>query len=111
VEVRGEVKPLRADLLHYSNPTIASYVGKIPFYADLYLERQLASGARWHVLPAIVRSAWRFVRAYFLRRGFLDGYPGFFIAASTAYAALVRHSRLFEHQQPKLPPCPTRPSP
>jgi hypothetical protein len=52
-------------------------------------------------MTVVIRSAWRFLRAYIFRRGFLDGYPGFFIAASTAYATLVRHSRLYEHLQNK----------
>jgi glycosyltransferase involved in cell wall biosynthesis len=106
VELTGPVTALHSDLWHFSNPTIASYVAKMPYFADLYLERQIASGARWQTLPVVIRCGWRFVRSYVFKRGFLDGYPGFFIAAATAFGALVRHSRLYEHQQPKLPPCP-----
>jgi glycosyltransferase involved in cell wall biosynthesis len=97
VELTGPCATINADLLHYSNPTISSYVQKMNYFADAHLQRQLADGARWSAASAVSRSAWRFLRAYFLRRGFLDGYPGFFIAASTAYSTLVRHSRLFEH--------------
>lgn len=104
VEVSGKVKTLRGDLLHYSNPSINGYVQKIPYYADLYLQRQLAEGVRWRPLPVIGRAAWRFLRAYFLKRGFLDGYPGFFLAVSTAYAALVRHTKLYEHLNQRPPP-------
>jgi len=110
VALEGPQCRLCGDLHHYTNPTIASYVQKIPYYADLYLERQLAAGARWSAIPVLFRSLWRFFRAYIFRLGFLDGYPGFFIAASTAYATLVRHSRLYEHEQqqrtasPCLPP-------
>jgi len=102
--VRGKIGKLRADLLHYSNPTISDYVQKMNYFADAYLQWQLKEGVRWSAAGAIFRSGWRFVRAYFLRAGFLDGYPGFFIAASTAYSTLVRHSRLFEHLQAKEPP-------
>ena len=91
--------------MHFSSPTIADYLGKFPFYSELYLQRQLEEGARWSALPVIVRSLWRFVRAYVIRRGFLDGYPGFFIAASTAYGALFRHTRLYEHQRIRPPAC------
>jgi len=109
--VDGPTAKLRHDLLHYSNPNISSYVLKINYFADLYLQEQLAEKARWSAAGAIFRPAWRFVRAYFLRRGFLDGYPGFFIAASTAYSTLVRHSRLFESLQPGPPPCAPTKSP
>ena len=105
VALPGPSTLLPGDLLHYTNPDISSYVRKINYFADLFLERQLAAKARWSAAGAVARAAWRFVRAYFLRLGFLDGYPGFFIAASTAYSTLVRHSRLFEHRQPKSPPC------
>jgi glycosyltransferase involved in cell wall biosynthesis len=112
VELSGPCRTLTADLLHFSNPTVNGYVRKIPYYADLYLQRQLDEGRRWNAPAVIFRSGWRFIRGYVLKRGFLDGYPGFFLAVSTAYGALVRHTRLFEHHQPAEPPSltPTRPS-
>jgi glycosyltransferase involved in cell wall biosynthesis len=109
IELDGAPTRLRGDLHHYSNPTIRSYVEKINYFADIFLMRQLEAKTPWCAPSVIFRSAWRFVRAYVFRLGFLDGYPGFFIAASTAYATLVRHSRLYEHLHPtSLPhePCP-----
>jgi glycosyltransferase involved in cell wall biosynthesis len=103
VLLEGPVKRLWADLHHYTNPTITAYLNKFPYYADLYLKRQLDSEARWSSMGVVVRSLWRFVRAYVFRRGFLDGYPGFFIAFSTAYSTLFRHTRLYEHMQPSSP--------
>jgi glycosyltransferase involved in cell wall biosynthesis len=105
VEAQGPCATLAGDLLHYSNPNISSYVSKINYFADVYLQRQLAGQARWSAPGAVFRAGWRFARAYFIRLGFLDGYPGFFIAASTAYSTLVRHSRLFEHLQSTPPVC------
>ncbi len=107
VELQGVRTKLCGDLHHYTNPSIESYVTKINYFADIYLQRQLAAKARWSAPAVVIRSAWRFLRAYFFKLGLLDGYPGFFIAASTAYATLVRHSRLYEHQHlPAPPPCP-----
>jgi glycosyltransferase involved in cell wall biosynthesis len=111
VELAGSAIRLAGDLHHYSNPTISSYVQKINFYSDVFLERQLAAGKKWSAWSAAGRSGWRFLRAYFFRLGFLDGFPGFFIAASTAYSTLVRHSRLYEHRQKDRQPCPPPKSP
>lgn len=105
VEVQGTCTTLAGDLLHYTNPNISGYVEKINYFADLYLQRQLAEKARWSAPAAVFRAVWRFVRSYFLRLGFLDGYAGFFIAASAAYSTLVRHSRLFEHLRSRQPVC------
>ncbi len=97
-------RKMAADLLHFSFPNMSRYVQKINVFADVYLQRQITAGKTWSALGAISRSFWRFFRAYVLRAGFLDGFPGFWIAASTAYQTFIRHSRLFEHLQPTDPP-------
>lgn len=111
IELNGPSKKLGGDLHHYTNPTINSYVQKINYFSDIFLQRQLEAKTKWSAPSVIVRSAWRFMRAYFFRLGMLDGFPGFFIAASTAYSTLVRHSRLYEHFHSDSPPCPPRKSP
>jgi glycosyltransferase involved in cell wall biosynthesis len=108
IELTGPQKKLAGDLHHYTNPTINSYVQKMNYFADIFLQRQLESKTVWSAPSVVVRSGWRFLRAYIFRRGFLDGFPGFFIAVSTAYATLVRHSRLYEHlHSAPPPPCPS----
>jgi glycosyltransferase involved in cell wall biosynthesis len=98
LKVDGKTTHLKGDLLHYSYPSLTTFINKIIYFSDIYLDRQLDAGKRWRLHNAIFRPLWRFFRAYFLRLGFLDGFPGFFIAASTAFNALVRHSRLYEYQ-------------
>jgi glycosyltransferase involved in cell wall biosynthesis len=107
----GKAKKLPGDLYHYTNPTISSYVQKINFQSDNFLQRQLEAKSGWFASFVIFRSGWRFFRAYFLRLGFLDGFPGFFIAASNAYGTLVRHSRLYEHLHSEGMPDPPQKSP
>lgn len=111
IEPKGPAEKLRGDLHHYTNPTINSYVQKINYFSDIFLQRQLEAKKRWSAAAVVSRSGWRFLRGYVFRLGFLDGFPGFFIAASTAYSTLVRHSRLYEHLHPDGPPCPPRKSP
>ena len=38
----------------------------------------------------------RFARAYLLKRGFLDGVPGFVIAAATACHVFLKYAKLWE---------------
>lgn len=96
VECDGDVATLRGDLHHYSFPTLSSHVAKITPFADLFVRQQEAKGGRFSLAAAVFRPAWRFFRAYVLRRGFLDGFPGFYIAWATAFSTLVRYSRLYE---------------
>ena len=100
----GPVATLAGDLHHYSFPTLASHVAKINPFADLFMRQQEVRGTRFSLGATVVRPGWRFVRAYILRRGFLDGFPGLYIAWATAFGAFVRYSRLYENQHRKLPP-------
>ena len=104
LEVPGPVKMCMGDLHHFSFPTMARYVEKINIFADESLKRQLAAGKSWSLGETLFRPLWRFVRAYLLRRGFLDGFPGLWIAWSTAYQTFVRYSRLYEHHHQRKTP-------
>jgi glycosyltransferase involved in cell wall biosynthesis len=106
IECRGPVATLRGDLHHYSFPTLASHIAKINPFADLFVRQQQERGAIFSLRAAVFRPAWRFFRAYLLRRGFLDGFPGFYIAWATAFGAFVRYSRLYEEENRKAPSAP-----
>jgi glycosyltransferase involved in cell wall biosynthesis len=99
----GPVATLHGDLHHYSFPTLSSHVAKINPFADLFLQQQEAKGRRFSLGAAVFRPWWRFVRAYFIKLGFLDGYPGFYIAVATAFGGFVRYSRLYEHENRESP--------
>lgn len=103
IDYDGAIARLRGPLHHHSFPTLASHVAKINPFADLFVRQQQARGGRFALGAAVFRPAWRFFRAYVLRRGFLDGYPGFYIAVATAFGAFVRYSRLYEAENAKGP--------
>lgn len=103
LEVQGKIRRLQGDLLHYSYPDMSAHIRKINYYADIFLERQLADRQRWSLGRVLFRPWWRFVRAYFIKMGFLDGFPGLYIATATAFATFVRHSRLYEYEHRREP--------
>lgn len=111
VEADGPVATLTGDLLHHSFPTLSSHVAKINLFADLFVKQQAARGGRFSLATAIFRPGWRFFRAYVLKLGFLDGYPGFYIAWATAFGAFVRYARLYELERRKEPPADTSSDP
>jgi glycosyltransferase involved in cell wall biosynthesis len=99
--VRGPVGRLRSDLLHFSNESIARQIAKIAPYHSDFVERRIAAGKSTGFFELVVRPAWRFIRAYFLRLGFLDGWPGFYIAALSAFSTLTRNAMVSEANLPK----------
>lgn len=98
LEVHGSIGRLKSDLLHFTNETIAHHVQKIIPYSDGFLRHNLAEGRVPSAFDFVVRPFWRFVRAYFLRMGFLDGWQGYYIAWLNAFSAATRYARLREGQ-------------
>jgi len=101
LHVHGPVGRLRSDLLHYSNESIAHQIAKIAPYHSDFVRRRLAAGQATGIFDLTVRPPWRFLRAYFLRLGFLDGWPGFYIAALSAFSTLTRNAMVSEANLPK----------
>jgi glycosyltransferase involved in cell wall biosynthesis len=94
--VNGAVGKLRADLHHYSNESIARQIAKIAPYHEEFVKRHVASGGSAGIFELVVRPAWRFVRAYLIRLGFLDGWQGFYIAALSSFSTLTRYALVRE---------------
>jgi len=104
LEVDGITGWLRADLLHDTAETIDRQIAKISSYSEAFLRDACAQErkAGWFDLAA--RPAWRFVRSYFLRLGFLDGWQGVYIAWMTAFYTATRYAKVRDAQENKTKP-------
>jgi glycosyltransferase involved in cell wall biosynthesis len=99
LEVNGSIGRLRSDLLHHSNESIARQIAKIaPYHAD-FVKRRAADGTPVGWIELAFRPAWKFLRAYLFRRGFLDGWQGFYIAALGSFSTLTRYALLREARE------------
>lgn len=96
VVVEGAVVRLRAELLHYSYRDLADQIERIQFFSAEAAAALYAEGrrARWQDL--LLRPPARFLRAYLLKRGFLDGVPGFVVAVATAFHVFLKYAKLWE---------------
>ncbi|MCK9283038.1 MAG: glycosyltransferase family 2 protein [Rhodocyclaceae bacterium] len=70
------VGDLCGDLLHDSAESLDSYLGKQNRYTTLAAEAALKQGRRATAGKLLLSPLFRFIKFYFLRRGFLDGLPG-----------------------------------
>ena len=96
--VRGEVRKLRGNLLHYNAESIDRQIAKIAGFSNDFVRHLQASGQRVTWLDLVVRPAWRFARCYLLRLGFLDGWQGWYIAWMTAFQTATRYAKAREAQ-------------
>ena len=94
LEVSGKVIPLSGDLYHFSFRDAADHWARCEKYARLWAESQAEANRSCGPFSPFSHAAFRFCRAYFLRRGFLDGARGFRIAWYAAREVHLKYSLL-----------------
>jgi glycosyltransferase involved in cell wall biosynthesis len=115
VELAGRVLRLEHELEHHAYPTVAAWVEKHNRYAiweaaqyeryrDEPIPATIGPGQRFRrrlkklSLRLPMRPVVRFVYAYFLRLGFLDGRPGLIFCGLLAFYDLLASANSYEQQ-------------
>ncbi len=94
--VEGKVGRLRGRLLHYSYRSMEDYWRKLERYADWNAREMLRRGKRVSRLYAAVHPPLRFLKAYLLQAGFLDGRAGLTVSLLSARYAAAKDARVRE---------------
>ncbi len=79
-------------------------VHKANKYSTLGAEKLRQRGRRASMATALGRGAWSFFHMYILKRGILDGWPGFVIALGNFEGTFWKYAKLHELQADWAPP-------
>ncbi len=90
------VKYLKGEMLHYSYEDIAEQMDTLNRYASISAEEMFEKGVRVPLARMLFHPAWRFLLAYFLRKGFMDGVSGFVLAAVNSFYVFLKYAKLWE---------------
>ena len=93
------VGTLSGDLLHDSAETLNAYLAKQNRYTTLAAEAAYRAGKRASPVKACLSPLVRFVKFYALRRGFLDGLPGFIHIVIGCFNSFGKYAKMIELQQ------------
>ena len=100
--VPGRVGALTGDLLHYPYKDLSDHLRKIDSYTTIIARVKRAKGER--ALPMLfVAAPGKFLKAYVLQLGFLDGWQGFLVAALGSYYQLLKYAKLLEMEKTPSP--------
>jgi glycosyltransferase involved in cell wall biosynthesis len=94
--VHGKVGRLRGALLHYPYRTMDDYRRKLERYAEWSAMDALREGRRVSRLYALLHPPLRFLKAYLLQGGFLEGRAGLTLSLLTARYAAAKDARIRE---------------
>ncbi|MGC9361331.1 MAG: glycosyltransferase family 2 protein [Candidatus Syntrophosphaera sp.] len=82
-------------LYHYTYPTRQSHFSKMRLYGDLAAKELAGRGKRSSPLEAVIRAKLKFLKMYFLRLGFLDGWTGFQLCLNSAWGVGYKYFKLW----------------
>jgi glycosyltransferase involved in cell wall biosynthesis len=103
-QVNGTVGRLRAELRHNLSRNIDRQIIKISAYTEAYARAAEAQNREVGGFDLFMRPLWRFVRGYFFRLGFLDGWQGVYIAWMTAFYTATRYAKIRAAQEQQNSP-------
>ena len=85
-----------SNLQHFSNDSVNAHIQKIIPFTDEFVRQHAHGRPPLPVSGLAIRPIWRFVRAYFFRLGFLDGWQGCYIAWLNAFSTASKYAKLRE---------------
>jgi len=91
----GDIGFFKNKLEHYSYRSYDHYINKVNHYSSLKAQSLFKKGKRVTPFHIIIKPPARFIIHYFIRLGFLDGFPGFIISVVQSYGVLTRYTKLW----------------
>jgi hypothetical protein len=92
----GTLGTLEGDILHFSFPSISSQVETNLRFSRLGYQELLEKGYKPSLLRLIFKPLGKFLETYVVKRGFLDGLPGFLISINAAHSMFLKYAYFFE---------------
>jgi glycosyltransferase involved in cell wall biosynthesis len=95
IVTEGKIAFLKTKLEHYTYKDFDSFIRKKNKVAQLQAEMLASKNKKVNPFRLLIKPLYRFIYHYILRRGFLDGFAGFFIASFYAYTLFTRYIKLW----------------
>jgi glycosyltransferase involved in cell wall biosynthesis len=91
----GKIGFFKNKIEHYSYKSYDHYISKMNHYGALRGKQYLEEGKKVNLFHILIKPPARFVIHYFIRLGFLDGFPGYIFAKTQAYGVYTRYIKLW----------------
>ena len=102
VMVDGPVEALPLPIEHCTESSLSRVLAKIDRYSTAGAEEAFAVGKTSSLFSALLRAEFTFFQDYVLKRGFLDGAPGFTLAVLDSINKYFKYAKLNElHRRAK----------
>ncbi len=96
LETDGRVGELSGEIHHATYRDLAHQLRTIQSFSDIAVREWRKEGRGFCLARLLFHPPAKFLACYVWKLGFLDGLPGFLIAANSAYYVFLKHAKLWE---------------
>ena len=98
-EVKEPIAILNNPLEHYPHKNVAEFLQKINNYSDIVAQYWKEQGRRSNITEIVFFPIFKFIDNYCLKSGYLDGIPGFIMAAMMSFHSFLVRSKVYLSQK------------
>lgn len=95
IDTNGKLGFFKNKIEHYSYKNYDHYISKMNHYGALRGKQYFEAGKKVNIYHILIKPPARFIIHYFIRLGFLDGFPGYIFAKTQAYGVYARYIKLW----------------
>ncbi len=95
VPIDTKTKILSSNILHYTVADIQEHAKQINYFTDVAAKALYKKGKKSSIAKILFSPIIKFIRDYFIKLGFLDGFAGLLIAVNSAHAKFLKYSKLY----------------
>ncbi len=95
LRIVGTTGYLKHPMVHDTDPTLHHYLAKFNSFTSLGARQLYLSGTRFRLTDLVFRPIFTLVKMYVLKRGFLDGLPGFILCGLSACYVFTKYAKLW----------------
>ena len=88
-----KVTELEGDLYHYSFDSISDHLKTIDKFTEIGANELIRKNKSFNIFSPITHSVWIFIKTYFLKRGFMDGFAGLIVSVLSSTHVFIKYSK------------------
>lgn len=97
--VEGKTKKLKGFLDHFSYADVDDHMQRTLHYAKGVAKNKFKDAKKFSIAKAVFAPFFTFIKHYFIKRAFLDGFRGFIAAISASFYSFLKNVYLWELEQ------------
>ena len=89
----NNIKKLKGDIQHYSFDSVSAHLSTIDKFTEIGAIELIKKNKNFSLLSPFTHATWMFIKMYFFKRGFLDGFAGLLASMLSFMHVFVKYSK------------------